>query len=109
MWRLFLLVTYKIFLKALQTKEEEQLDPQLREYQGGFRKGCSSVKLNVNLKSNFSYLKHRNKKFVVTSRKPVTGFLNHLIQILKELGLDNKTRVIIQQTLNDITSKVKSG
>lgn len=30
-----------------------------------------------------------------------------LTQIMKQLGLDNKTRVIIQQTLNDTTSKVR--
>lgn len=104
-------ITYKILSKALQTRAEEQLDPELGDYQGGFRKGRSCVEQIMNLRSVLSYLKLRSKKFVVTfvDFKKAYDSVDRttLLQILQEFGLDNKTRAIIQQTLSNTTSKVK--
>lgn len=45
---------------------EEQLNQQLREYQGQFRKGFVCNKQIMNLKYILSYLKLRNKKLMMT-------------------------------------------
>lgn len=104
-------VTYKILSKALLSRAEPQLDPQLGEYQGGFRKGRSCAEQILNLKSVLRQVKMAGKKFVVifVDFKKAYDSVDRptLIKILQELGLDQKTLNLIQQTLNNTTSRVK--
>ena len=104
-------VTYKILSKALLNRAEGILDQQLGEYQAGFRKGRSCSEQILNLKNIIEMRKIRNLKYVVTFvdfRKAYDSLdRNTLINILRELGLDNKTTEIIEATLTNTTSKIK--
>lgn len=104
-------VTYKILSKALLNRAEEQLDPEIGEYQCGFRKHRSCIEQIFNLKSVITYLKKRAKEFVIIFVDFAKAYdsidRETLYKILNELGLDNKTRRLINQTLRNTQSKVK--
>lgn len=104
-------VTYKILSKALLNRAEPQLDPQLGEYQSGFRKSRSCAEQIFNLKSIISYFKLRSRDLYVVFIDFQKAYDSidraTLFQTLREFGLDNKTREIIQSTLSNTSSKVK--
>lgn len=104
-------VTYKILSKALLNRADYQLDSQIGEYQGGFRKSRSCVEQIFNLKSIMEYCKCQSRTYVITFidfQKAYDSIdRSSLFLTLKELGLDNKTISIIKATLTDTYSKVK--
>lgn len=104
-------VTYKILSKVLLMRAEPQLDPQLGEYQGGFRKGRSCIEQIFNLKNIMAYQKSRKKMYVITfiDFKKAYDSIDResLLSVLEELGLDKKTTNIIKATITNTFSKVK--
>ncbi|KAI5731310.1 hypothetical protein M8J77_008047 [Diaphorina citri] len=104
-------VTYKILSKALQNRLEDQLDQEIGEYQGGFRKGRSCVEQILNLKFVIRYRKVRSKDTFITfvDFKKAYDSIDRetLFNVLEEFGADEKTVTIIRQTLTNTESKVK--
>ncbi|KAI5714466.1 hypothetical protein M8J77_000221 [Diaphorina citri] len=104
-------VTYKILSKALQNRLEEQLDKEIGEYQGGFRKGRSCVEQILNLKFVIRYRRLRGKDIFITfvdfKKAYDSADRSTLFNILKEFGADNKTTAIVKETLSETFSKVK--
>ena len=104
-------VAYKILSKALLNRAEPQLDPQLGDYQGGFRKGRSCAEQILNLKSVLRQAKLANKWYVVTfvDFKKAYDSVDRptIMRILQEMGLDQKTHNLIQKTLTNTRSRVK--
>ncbi|KAL1451182.1 hypothetical protein WDU94_003467 [Cyamophila willieti] len=104
-------VTYKILSKALQNRLEKQVDKEIGEYQGGFRRGRSCVEQISNLKFILRHRKLRGKHTYVTfvDFKKAYDSVDRetLLNTLEEFGVDTKTIALIKQTLTDTESKVK--
>lgn len=104
-------ITYKILSKVLLNRAEPQLDPQIGEYQGGFRKGRSCSEQILNLKNIMAYQKSRAKTYVISfiDFKKAYDSIDResLLSVLEEMGLDKKTTNIIKATLTNTFSKVK--
>lgn len=102
-------VAYKILSKALLNRIEAQADPQIGEYQAGFRKGRSCVEQIWSLKTILQMRKCRNTVITFIDFKKAYDSIDRetLFKIMEEFGIDRKTRKIIEQTLTGTTSKVK--
>lgn len=88
---------------------EEQADPQIGEYQAGFRKGRSCIEQIWNLKMILQMRNTRNTVVTFVDFKKAYDSIDRatLYKILEEFGIDRKTRAIIRQTLTGTISKVK--
>lgn len=104
-------VPYKILSQCLLDRAQRQLEPNIGEYQAGFRSGRSCPEQILNLKL---ILRHQR----ICSNNLVCTFVDFkkaydsvdresLFQILKEQGLDHKTHALIKQTLTDTKAKIK--
>lgn len=102
-------VTYKILSKALLNRLEPQIDPQIGEYQGGFRKGRSCSEQIWCLKTILTTRKTGNTTVTFVDFKKAYDSIDRetLFNTLEEMKVDNKTRNLIQETLTNTTSKVK--
>lgn len=102
-------VTYKILSKALSNRLESQADYQIGEYQAGFRKGRSCIEQIWNLKNILQIRNCKNTIVTFVDFKKAYDSIDRqtLFDTLQEFGIDRKTRVIIQQTLTNTTSKIK--
>ncbi|KAJ8894138.1 hypothetical protein PR048_006748 [Dryococelus australis] len=82
-----------------------------REYQAGFRKGRSCAEQIFNLKTLIRARTLRNKNTVdtfVDFKKAYDSIDRQTVFLtLNELGIDQNTRRLIEQTLTDTTSKIK--
>lgn len=104
-------VTYKILSACLLNRTQQQLEPEIAEYQAGFRPNRSCPEQIFNLKTVLKMRALRQKPVVCTfvDFKKAYDSIDRpsLFQILEERGLDPKTREIIKQTLIGTKSKVK--
>lgn len=104
-------VTYKILSKALLNRLEAQLDPQIGDYQGGFRKGRSCTEQILNLKFIIRYRRQRAKDIHVTfvDFKKAYDSIDRetLFNTLEEFGADDKSVAITKNfNKNEIKSKI---
>lgn len=102
-------IAYKILSKALLNRLEPQVDQHIGEYQAGFRKGRSCIEQIWNLKTILHIRRCRNTTVTFVDFKKAYDSVDRLTLFnrLEELGVDRKTRSIIQETLVGTTSKVK--
>lgn len=104
-------VTYKILSLAILERLEAQVEHQIGEYQGGFRKSRSTAEQIQNLKTVIRYCTLRSKQYVsvfVDFKKAYDSIDREvLLNILNEFGVDLKLLALIRATLTDTKSKVK--
>lgn len=104
-------VIYKVLSKALLNRIGEQADHLIGEYQGGFRKGRSCAEQIFNLKNilRLRTLRGVNTVVIFVDFKKAYDSIDRqsLFKTLQELGIDRKTRKLIEQTLTNTSSKVK--
>ena len=101
--------TYKIFSKALLNRLEPQIDPQIGEYQAGFRKNRSCSEQIWNLRTILSIRRCRNTTVTFVDFKKAYDSIDRdtLFQTLEEMKVDLKTLNLIRETLTNTISKVK--
>lgn len=104
-------ITYKIFSKAILRRLEEQVEKRLGEYQAGFRNGRCCPQQILNLKLLLNYKKLRAGCIVVTfvDFKKAYDSIDRTspLNILEAIGVDEKLRSSIKETLTDTRSKIK--
>lgn len=103
-------ITYKILSEVLLNRAEPQLNLQIREYQGGFRKGRYAPN-NTQAQKHYGIPKIKGKDipdFFIDLKKNYDSIDRvSLLSILEELGLDRKTSNIIKSILTNTFLRVK--